>query len=73
VRYAADPAAHHAAIQFRPASGGAFKTVKTVKVSPQDCYFDSLVRFPSSGTVQIAWSAPGQPAIHSRQIPITLS
>ena len=62
----------HVAIQFR-AAGGAFKTLKTVKIRPDDCYFDVPVSFPSSGTVQLQWSAPGQTGIRSRQVQITLS
>ena len=73
VAYAGQAAADRAAIQFRPGSGGSFRTVKTAKISQQDCYFDALVRFPSSGTVRIAWSAPGQASIHSREVQISLS
>jgi hypothetical protein len=70
--FAHGAAAQHAAVQFR-AAGGPFKTLKTVKITPEDCYFDVAVKFPSSGTVQISWTDPGQTAVHSRQVQITLS
>src|SRR5437764_6928615 len=47
---------HRVSIQFRAGAGGPFKTVKTVTIKPDDCYFDVPVSFPSSGTVQLSWS-----------------
>jgi len=73
VAYASGPGSEEALIQFRPVSGGGFKTVKTVKVSRRDCYFDAPIDFPSSGTVQVSWSAPGVGKLVSRQVQITLT
>jgi hypothetical protein len=67
------PGARKVAIQFRSGPSGAFKTLKTVKITPDDCYFDAPIKFPSSGTVQTLWSAPGQTGIRSRPVQITLS
>jgi hypothetical protein len=72
-------------IQFRAGSGGSFHTLRTVRLAPAGgCYFDVSVRFPSSGTVRLAWSyplgdrrlrdpmAPGESKIYSRQVAITV-
>jgi hypothetical protein len=67
------PGARKLTIQFRSGPGGPFKTVKTVTVSPDNCYFDVPIKFASSGAVQTSWSAPGQPVLHSRPVPITVS
>jgi len=59
-------------IQFRDASGGAFKTVDTVPVTDRYGYFDVLQRFSGSGTVRLAWSYPHGPQVFSRSVAITL-
>jgi hypothetical protein len=72
-------------IQFQPSSGGGFRTLRTVRLRPAGgCYFDVRVRFPSSGSVRLAWSyppgdrrlldplTPGESTIYSRQVPITM-
>ena len=43
-----------ASIQFKRASGGAFKTVQRVTITDADGYFTASVKFPSSGSVRIA-------------------
>ena len=43
-------------IQFRAGSRGAFKTLKTVKLTNKRGYFDVHMSFPSSGQVRTAWS-----------------
>jgi hypothetical protein len=73
IAYVSAPRADAAAIQFKPASGRSFKTVKTVKLNRRDCYFDAAIDFPASGTVRIGWSAPGAGRLVSRQVQITLS
>jgi hypothetical protein len=47
-------------IQFRRGTGnkGRFRTVRTVAVNGHNCYFDLRLRFPSSGTVRLAWAYP---------------
>ena len=41
-------------IQFRPSSGGRFKTVRRCAVTDRYGYFDVLPEFPGSGTVRLA-------------------
>ena len=60
-----------ASIQFKPASGGAFKTVQQVTITDTGGYFTAPVKFPSSGSVRIAWSAPGGME-YSRIAPVTI-
>ena len=45
-------------IQFRPASGGSFTTLKTVTITDPHGYFDTRMSFPTSGTVRLSWSYP---------------
>ncbi|HUJ35552.1 MAG TPA: hypothetical protein VLW51_10110 [Solirubrobacteraceae bacterium] len=61
-----------ASIQFKPSSGGAFKTIQRVTISDAYGYFTASVRFPSSGSVRIAWSEPGSGEVHSRIAPVTI-
>lgn len=60
-------------IQLRPRAGSAFKTVRTVTITDPNGYFETHVRFASSGTVRLAWSYPRGPTIYSRPVPITVS
>jgi hypothetical protein len=59
-------------IQFQPASGGSFRTVRTVPLTNRYGYFDLLQVFPGSGLVRLTWSYPHGPAIFSRTVKITL-
>jgi hypothetical protein len=65
-------------IQFQPASGGAFTTVKTITITDPHGYFDTHVSFPSSGTVRLTWSYPPSAAnsspyaVYSRHVQVTL-
>jgi hypothetical protein len=64
-----------AKVQWQPASGGAFKTVKRVILTDPYGYFDTRVRFPSSGLVRVTWSYPrggGGGQIHSRTVKVTI-
>jgi hypothetical protein len=61
-----------AQVQFQPAAGGPFTTVKRVTLTDPFGYFDTLVTFPSSGNVRITWSYPHGPTIHSRTVAITI-
>jgi hypothetical protein len=45
-------------IQFQPASGGAFTTLRTITVNNVRGYIDLRVTFRSSGWVRLAWSYP---------------
>ena len=45
-------------VQFRPASGGSFTTLRTVAVRDAHGYFDTRQRFPGSGTVRLRWRYP---------------
>ncbi len=51
--------AQSAQIQFQTGSRGAFRTVKTVKITDPRGYFDVRVVFPASGSVRIAWNYHG--------------
>jgi hypothetical protein len=59
-------------VQFKPASGGSFKTISRVTLSDAYGYFDTQVAFPSSGTVRISWAYPHGPRIHSRTVQVTI-
>jgi hypothetical protein len=61
-----------AQVQFQPAGGGQFTTVKRVTLTDPDAYFDTQVAFPSSGQVRITWSYPHGATIHSRTVSITI-
>jgi hypothetical protein len=61
-----------ASIQFKPSSGGAFKTIQRVTITNTDGYFTTSVKFPSSGSVRIAWSQPGTGLVYSRVAPVTI-
>ena len=60
------------AIQFQGASGGAWKTVKTVTLTDPYGYFDVYATFPATGHVRLAWSDPHGPEIYSRTVGITV-
>jgi hypothetical protein len=62
-----------ASIQFKPSSGGAFKTIQRVTITDAYGYFTAPVKFPSSGSVRIAWSEPGSGIQYSRLAPVTIS
>ena len=62
-----------ASIQFKRASGGAFKTVRRVTITDADGYFTASVKFPSSGSVRIGWSQPGGGLDYSRVTPVTIN
>jgi len=69
----ASKAAQVASIQFKPSSGGAFKTIQRVTVTDNYGYFTASVKFPSSGSVRIAWTQPGAGPVYSRVAPVTIS
>jgi hypothetical protein len=60
-------------VQFKPSSGGGFKTLQSVTITDADGYFTASVKFPSSGSVRIAWSQPGSGTKYSRVAPVTVS
>jgi hypothetical protein len=59
-------------IQFRPTSGGSFKTVQTVTLARRSCYFDVRTTFSGSGSVRLTWSYPHGPTIFSRTVDVTV-
>jgi hypothetical protein len=61
-----------ALVQFQPAGGGPFTTIKRVTLTDPYGYFDTQATFPSSGNVRITWSYPHGPTIHSRTVSITI-
>jgi hypothetical protein len=66
------PSAKRVEIQFEPAGGGSFSTVKTVRLRGTSCYFDVLARFPGSGSARLSWRAPGRAALFSRTVAVAL-
>jgi hypothetical protein len=59
-------------IELAPPSGGPFKSLGEVTITNPHGYFDTRVRFPSSGTVRLAWSYPHGPTVYSRTVAITV-
>jgi hypothetical protein len=59
-------------IQFAPASGGSFKTVKTVPITGPHGYFDLQQHFSGSGRVRLSWAYPHGPTVFSRTVDIHL-
>ncbi len=61
-----------AELQYRPASGGAWKTIAKVSALSREGYFDILQTFPASGSVRTRWVYPDGEAITSRTVAISL-
>jgi hypothetical protein len=69
-----------AQIQFAPRGGGGFMTMQTVLVGEaNDCYFDVRIKFPSSGTVRLAYTYPdgtvgglAGTTVYSRSVSVTI-
>jgi len=61
-----------AEVQFKPSSGGVWKTVKTVSTKTSEGYFDVQVAFPASGSVRIRWTPPSGAPIASRSAAISV-
>jgi hypothetical protein len=59
-------------IQFQPATGGPWTTIKTVTLTDPSGYFDIAQSFPSSGNVRTAWSYPHGPTIFSRTTTVVI-
>ena len=75
VHYVHSKTSQVADIQWKPASGGAFKTIKSAPLTDPYGYFDTQVTFPSSGLVRISWAYPhgaGDDRIHSRIVKVTI-
>ena len=62
------------AIQFRPRSGGAFATLRSVPLTSSSCCINTHVAFDSSGTVRLAWTPPDASGgtFRSRTVQITV-
>jgi hypothetical protein len=71
--------AQAAQIQFQPGSSGPFMLFLTVTIkNPLSCYFDVFLRFPTSGTVRVAYKYPANSplpgaTVYSRSIRVALS
>jgi hypothetical protein len=59
-------------IQFEALGSSRYRTLRTLRLTDRHGYFDTLVRFPSSGQVRLQWSGSG-PALHSRSQAISLT
>lgn len=62
----------HVQLQFKPASGGGFTTIKTVQLSNPHGYFEVRQAFRSSGSVRLRWTYPNGQAVFSRTVKLTL-
>jgi hypothetical protein len=62
-----------ALIELQPGVGAPFRTVGSATIHNVHGYFDVRVRFPSSGTVRLAWSYPHGPTIYSRLVAISVA
>ncbi len=67
------------AIQFAPKGSSTFTTVSTVKITNREGYFDTHVKFPSSGTVRLQYTFPATDmllspgsTVDSRDVSITV-
>lgn len=70
---AATGAAQRVKIELRSAPGQPFTTIAVAPITNVHGYFDVRVRFPSSGSVRLAWSYPHGPTVYSRSVAITVS
>jgi hypothetical protein len=59
-------------LQFEPASGKDFKTIKTVPLTNPHGYFEVQQAFPSSGSLRLLWTYPNGETVFSRTVDITL-
>jgi hypothetical protein len=70
--------AQYVQIQFQRGSHGSFSTVKRLKLTNAQGYFDTHITFPASGSVRLMWTYPSGDAklpdgtIYSRTVKITL-
>lgn len=58
-------------IQYRPASGGAWKTIAKVSSLSKEGYFDVHEKFPGGGSVRTRWAPPHGRPITSRTVAVT--
>lgn len=61
-----------ALIEFAPAAGGPFKTVRRLELTDPYGYVDTRMALPGSGAVRLAWSYPHGPQIYSRAVSVTV-
>ncbi len=57
-------------IQFKPSTGGGWKTIQSVTLTDPYGYFDAHAKFPSSGSVRLTWVYPGAGRVYSRVAPV---
>jgi hypothetical protein len=55
-------------LQFRRAHAGRFRTVTTIPLAADSCYFVVRRAFPGTGAVRLAWAYPRGPEIFSRTV-----
>jgi hypothetical protein len=61
-----------AKLQFAPASGGPYRTVRKLEVTDSYGYLDVRMALPGSGNLRLAWSYPGGPEVYSRTVSVTV-
>jgi hypothetical protein len=57
-------------IQFKRRRGGAFQTLSTAPITNVRGYFDVHIKFPTSGSVRLAWTYPSGQPIFSRTVTV---
>ena len=66
-------AAQSVQIQFQAHSRGSFSALRSIKITNKQGYFDVHVKFPTSGTVRLAWAYPkGDPNFVSNAAGVTV-
>jgi len=59
-------------IEFQAGSNGPFKPLSTLTITNPHGYFDTRIKFPSSGVVRLTWTYPNGETIHSRPVSVTV-
>lgn len=59
-------------IQFAAGTGGAFRTVRDLRLTTPHGYFDTAVSFPGSGRVRLAWTPPHGTEMFSRVVTVSV-
>jgi hypothetical protein len=61
-----------ASVQLRPARGGAFRSIASLRTTNGHNYVDARVRFSRSGTVRLAWRDASGTTLYSRPVAVTI-
>ncbi|HET9074382.1 MAG TPA: hypothetical protein VFN48_07365 [Solirubrobacteraceae bacterium] len=70
LRPAPNGSTQSAAIQWRPAGAGSFRTLASTQTHSPAGFIDTSVVIPGSGVVRLAWIAPHYGVLYSREVPV---